>query len=113
MGLRQNLESMLAAGQDNALLRFTLGNECLKAGEARIAAAHFTAAVEHDPGYTAAWRQLGRALEEAGDTEYALQAWERGREAAEHRGDVQAGKEMSVFAKRLRKRLAPGPAEGG
>ena len=46
MSLRQNLESMLAAGQDNALLRFTLGNEYLKEGLAGIAVAHFGQEVE-------------------------------------------------------------------
>lgn len=108
MGMRQNLESMLAGGQDNALLRFTLGNECLKDGDAELAAQHLRRAVEHDPAYTAAWRQLGKALEQSGDMAGALGAWSKGGEVAADRGDVQAGKEMAVFARRLEKRLAHG-----
>ena len=34
MGMQENLEAMLAAGQDNPLLRFTLGNVLLKQGKA-------------------------------------------------------------------------------
>jgi len=113
VGLRENLEAMLSAGQDNALLRYSLGNECLKAGDNRIAAEHFQAAVQQNPGYAAAWRQLGRALEACGDPEGALRAWDKGRETAADSGDLQAGKEMAVFAGRLRKRLGRDPAPGG
>jgi len=106
MSLRENLESMLSAGRDDALLRYTLGNECLKSGDPGAAADHLGKAVAHDPGYTAAWRQLGRALEQIGDTVGALEAWQAGRKAATARGDVQAGKEMAVFVRRLQKKLA-------
>ena len=33
MSLRRNLELMLERGQDSPLLRFALGQECLKAGD--------------------------------------------------------------------------------
>jgi predicted Zn-dependent protease len=111
MGLRENLESMLAAGNDTALLRFTLGTECLKVGEVSEAAIHLRSAVELDPKYSAAWKLLGRALDAAGDTAGAKDAWTRGRAAAEHAGDVQASKEMSVFLRRLDKRLAADEGE--
>lgn len=112
MSLRLNLETMLAAGHDNALLRFTLGNEYLKEGHAEIAVEHLSAAVEHDPGYTAAWRQLGKAFEQNGEPGKALEAWGQGRRAAEDGGDVQAGKEMRVFSRRLRKKLDESPGKG-
>jgi Tfp pilus assembly protein PilF len=106
VSLRENLESMLAAGRDDALLRYTLGNECLKAGDLAAATVHLRKAVDHDPRYTAAWRQLGHALEQSGDSQGALEAWEEGAGAAAASGDVQAGKEMAVFARRLRRKLA-------
>lgn len=105
MGLRENLEAMLDAGQDNALLRFTLGSECLKTGEVMEAAAHLRRAVELDPHYSAAWKTLGRALQAADDHSGAMDAWTRGREAAQRGGDVQAAKEMGVFLRRLEKQL--------
>lgn len=104
----QNLEKMLAAGKDNALLRFSLGNEYLKLGEAQTAAGHFRAAVAHDAKYSAAWKLLGKALAEAGQLQEALDAYRKGIEVAETKGDKQAAKEMAVFAKRIEKQLAGG-----
>ncbi|NGP53822.1 tetratricopeptide repeat protein [Thioalkalivibrio sp. XN8] len=101
--MRAALEKLLADGRDDALLRFSLGNACLKEADAAAAAGHFRRAVEHDPGYSAAWKLLGRALAEQGDRAGAASAWQNGIEAAEARGDVQAAKEMQVFLKRLRK----------
>jgi tetratricopeptide (TPR) repeat protein len=104
-------EKMLAAGKDGALLRYSLGNELLKAGEADAALAHLAKAVELDPRYTAAWKLYGRALADAGRVDDAIAAYRRGIEVAEARGDKQAGKEMTVFVRRLeRARAAGGPA---
>jgi len=100
-----DFEAMLAAGRDNALLRFSLGSEYLKAGDAARAAEHLRRAVEHDPTYSAAWKLLGRALAEAGAAEDALAAYRQGIAVAEARGDKQAAKEMGVFARRLEKQL--------
>lgn len=99
----EQLERLLAGGQDNALLRFGLGNAYLKAGQPAKAAEHLAAAVNHDPGYSAAWKALGRALTEAGQTEAAIAAYEKGIQIAEGKGDIQAAKEMRVFLKRLRR----------
>lgn len=101
--LIEKLEQLLAGGMDNALLRYGLGNEYLKAGQFDRAIEHFRKTVEHDPNYSAAWKQLGKALVSAGHTNDAVHAYENGIRAAEHKGDVQAAKEMTVFLKRLRK----------
>lgn len=105
MATIENFEAMLAAGRDNALLRYSLGNEYLKAGEAAKAAGHLRRAVEHDPKYSAAWKLLGRALADAGSPDEALAAYHEGIAVAEARGDVQAAKEMGVFARRIQKQL--------
>jgi len=52
---------------------------------------------------------LGKALSDSGQDAAALQAYRDGIVVAEARGDKQAAKEMTLFAKRLEKRLA-GPA---
>ena len=100
-----DFETMLAAGRDNALLRFSLGNEYLKQGDAVNAATHLRCAVEHDPNYSAAWKLLGKALTDAEAWSEALAAYRQGIAVAEARGDKQAAKEMSVFAKRIEKQL--------
>ncbi len=99
----ESLEKMLGGPRDGALLRFSLGNEYLKAEAPAQAAAAFQAAVDRDPNYSAAWKALGKALVASGNDSAALAAYENGIAVAEARGDIQAAKEMGVFARRLRK----------
>ncbi len=96
-----NFERLLAAGRDGALLRFSLGAEYLKIGDSATAAGHLEQAVALDPMFSAAWKLLGRALAECGRFDEALAAYERGIDVAEQKGDKQAAKEMTVFAKRI------------
>ena len=102
-----NLLNLVGTPRDSALLRFSLGNEYLKQGDSASAAAHLRHAVTKDPNYSAAWKLLGKALAESGAAAEALEAYERGIVVAEARGDKQAAKEMTVFARRLRKRQPP------
>jgi len=101
----QNLLKLCGTARDGSLLRFSLGNEYLKLGDAAGAATHLREAVARDAGYSAAWKLLGRALAETGDKHGALAAYRSGTAAAEQKGDKQAGKEMAVFARRLAKEL--------
>jgi len=103
--LLANLEKLLAAGKETALLRFSLGNEYLKAGQPAVAAGHLRRAVELDQEYSAAWKLLGKALAEAGQSSEALTAYRQGIEVAQRKGDKQAAKEMAVFAARIEKQL--------
>ena len=109
MGLIENLEGMLARGQDNALLRFSLGGAYLKAGDNDRAVVHLAQAVAHDPTYSAAWKLYGKALAEVGRLQDAVAAFDSGIAVAEAKGDIQAAKEMRVFRKRAEKRLAEQP----
>ena len=101
-----NLLKLVGTPRDGALLRFSLGSEYLKCADFESAAAHLGAAVEKDPGYSAAWKLLGRALAESGREEEALASYRKGIEVAEKKGDKQAAKEMTVFARRLEKSIA-------
>ncbi len=99
--LIERLAALLAGGQDNALVRFGLGQALLNDGRAAEAAQHLAAAVGHDPDYSAAWKLLGRARAESGDGDGAKTAWRDGIAAATRRGDKQAAREMEVFLRRL------------
>jgi Tfp pilus assembly protein PilF len=101
----ENFLALLASGRDNALLRFSLGNEYLKQGDAAKAADHLRRALELDPKYSAAWKLLGKALTEVESWSQALAAYQQGIVVAESRGDKQAAKEMGVFARRIEKQL--------
>ncbi len=103
-----SLEKLLGTPRDGALLRFSLGSEYLKGGDAARAAGYLSEAVEKDPGYSAAWKLLGKALADSGQAREALEAYRSGIDAAHRKGDKQAGKEMAVFARRIEKSLAGG-----
>ena len=108
MSALETFEKLLAQGKDNALLRYSLGNETLKLGRPEDAIVHLEAALAFDPGYSAAWKLLGKARAEAGALAEALDTYRQGIEKAEAKGDIQAAKEMRVFAKRIEKQLAGG-----
>jgi len=103
VALRDNLQLMLERGQDSPLLRYALGQECLKDGDLVTAIDHVRQAVDQNPRYSAAWKALGEAHTQAGTIDRAIDVYERGIAAANTAGDIQAAKEMTVFLKRLRK----------
>lgn len=111
MGIIDNLEALLARGQDNPLLRFGLGQEYWKAGQAERAIPHLALAVATNPDHSASWKLYGRALADIGRLQDALDAFARGIEVAERRGDIQAAKEMGVFRRRIERKLNPAPPD--
>lgn len=108
MSVIDNLEKMLFSGNDNAMLRFGLGNAYFQQHDYHSAVSHLEQAVSHDPGYSAAWKLLGKSLAECNETEKALAAFEKGIACAKEKGDVQAVKEMSVFLKRAQQSVGSG-----
>ena len=108
MSTLENFEKMLAQGRDSALLRYSLGNEYLKADNPCNAITHLREALRQDPKHSASWKLLGRALAETGELDEALATYRQGIAVAEAKGDIQAAKEMNVFAKRIQKQLAGG-----
>lgn len=100
-----NFLAMLEKGRDAPLLRFSIGNEYMKLNQPAAAATHLRQAVVLDPNYSAAWKLLGKALAESHALSEALAAYQQGITVAEARGDKQAAKEMTVFARRIEKQL--------
>ncbi len=102
----ESLEKLIGTPRDGALLRFSLGLEYSKMENGEKAVEHLRQAVARDPGYSAAWRALGKALESAGQDGEALAAYRDGIAAAQKKGDKQTEKEMTVFARRIEKKIA-------
>lgn len=100
--LIENLERILATGEDNATLRLGLGKAYLDRQDTDAAIEHLGKALDHDPAFSAAWKFLGRAYSSAQRTDKAIEAYEKGIRIAEAKGDVQAAKEMQVFLRRLK-----------
>ena len=101
-----SLEKLVASGRDNALLRFSLGCDYLQAGHVEDAIKNLKLAVEHNNNFSAAYKQLGKALVQSGNLVQAQEVYVRGIEVAEKAGDKQAAKEMQVFLKRLKNQAA-------
>ena len=99
-----SLEKLLGTPRDGALLRYSLGIEYARAGNHERAIEFLRDAVARDASYSAAWKALGRELADSGRADEALDAYRRGIEAAHAKGDRQAEKEMTVFARRLEKK---------
>ncbi len=107
----KRFETMLEAGQDSPMLRLSLGNALVAAGRLNDAIVHLEQAIEQDPGYSAAWKLLARQLLATGDAARALRTCEQGIAVAQGKGDLQAVREMEVFARRARKQLELPPAK--
>jgi len=71
-----------------------------------MAAGHAQRALALDPDYSAAWKLLGRALTDLGRFDEALAAYRAGIAVAQRKGDLQAAREMQVFARRLEQRAS-------
>lgn len=101
----QNFEAMLAKGQDNALLRYGLGNAYLQQQDFPHALLHLAQCVALNPKYSAGWKAYGNALSATQQFEKAIEIYTQGIATAEENKDKQAVKEMQVFLKRAQKHL--------
>ena len=97
------LQKQIGGPRDGALLRFSLGQALLNAGDAVAAVEALHAAVQFDPNYSAAWKLLGQAMLKHDDVASAIVTWKHGIAVATARGDTQAAKEMTVFLRRAEK----------
>ena len=102
----ESLERLIGTPRDGGLLRYSLGLEYSKLNQWEKAVEHLRKSLEAEPGYSAAWRALGKALEADGRAAEALEAFRSGIAAAQKKGDKQAEKEMTVFARRIEKKSA-------
>ena len=103
MAITDNLEKLLAAGQDNAMVRFGLGNAYLQQQEYAQAIEHLRAALAHDRHYSAAWKLYAKALAAAGLDGEAIAAYlQRARPSSVK------GRPLFVRVKAAHQALTPG-----
>jgi len=95
------LRMLAEAEPGDAATWFLLGRELSALGRAEEAIEAFRGAIAAQPDYAAAFRQLGNALEAAGRTDEAVATYREGIAVAERTHDLQAGKEMNAFLKRI------------
>ena len=97
----ESLRNLVGTSRDSAMLRLMLARALADDDIFQEAMSHLEAAIDMDPGYTAAWKELGKVRNRAGDSKGAAEAWTAGIEAARENGDKQAEREMKVFLKRI------------
>jgi len=99
----ERLRALCGGVRDGALLRMSIASALLANNDAPAAITELREALRFNPGYSAAWKLLGKTLADSGDTAAAANAYRSGIDAAIERGDKQAEKEMTVFLRRLTK----------
>jgi tetratricopeptide (TPR) repeat protein len=95
------LRRLAAADPQDAVTRFLLGRELATQGLDEEAAGEFRQVLQLDARYTAAYRQLGNSLERLSRPGEAAGVYRAGVRIAAETGDLQAGKEMTAFLRRL------------
>jgi len=99
----QQLENLVKQNPQNALMHYTLGIEYLRKGKKRKAINILKKTIAIDREYSAAYRELGKALVESNMKPEAVDIFNKGIAVAEERGDIQTAREMQVFLKRISK----------
>jgi len=99
----RQLEALLAdpAEANDPLTHFLLGREYMEAERLDDAASSFERVIQLNPHYTAAYRFWGDCHRLLGNKEKAREIYELGIGIANETGDLQPGKEMQVFLKKL------------
>jgi len=97
----EQLKELAQLDPADPVVHYGLGCEHLRFKEYEEAAACFRRTLELKPDYSAAHRDLGKALEKLGQTEPAIAAYRTGKEIACRKGDLQTEREIDVFLKRL------------
>lgn len=108
MTIIDNLEKMLAAGRDDAMLRFGLGSAYFNDSQFEAAIPHLEICLQHDENYTAAYKLLGKAWFQLGKFDQAIAVFEVGLPLASGSGDKQSQKEMEVFLGKAQRKSEQG-----
>lgn len=97
----EQFRQIVALDPDDYFSHYGLASVLFEEGDYEEAVTEFREALRLKPDYSAAFRDLGRALEKTGARAEAMQVYQQGLPVAERNGDLQTVKEMQVFLRRL------------
>ncbi len=97
----EQFEQLIEMEPNDPVLHFGLGMEYQRLGDFVAAAEEFRRTTELKPDYSAAYRELGKALEKLDQNQKASNTYRKGVEVAKQNGDLQTMKEIEVFLRRL------------
>ncbi|WP_205512773.1 tetratricopeptide repeat protein [Longitalea arenae] len=88
------LKEFLQATPGDNFLKHALALEYIKVGDDKTARTVFEEILTQDPGYIGSYYHLAKLLERTGETEAAIQWYEKGMTAAQKAGDKHAYGEL-------------------
>ena len=88
------LKEFLQASPGDSFLKHALALEYIKIGDDSAAQRIFEEILTQDPGYIGSYYHLAKLLERTGDTNAAIQWYEKGMEVAKKAGDHHAFGEL-------------------
>jgi Flp pilus assembly protein TadD len=87
---------MVAQNPADAFARYGLAMELANTGQLESAVGEFSALLEHNPNYAAAYFHGGQVLEKLGDVEQARRFYEKGIEVTGRTGDRHTQSELQA-----------------
>jgi tetratricopeptide (TPR) repeat protein len=97
----EQFQQIVEMDPDDYFSHFGYASALFDAGRYQEAVREYREAIRLKPDYSAAFRDLGKALEKTGAPAEAKQVYGEGIPIAERNGDLQTLKEMQVFLRRL------------
>lgn len=88
------LQEFLKTSPGDSFLRHALALEYIKIGDDNTARSIFEEILTQDPGYIGSYYHLAKLLERTGDTNLAIEWYEKGMEAAKQAGEKHAYGEL-------------------
>lgn len=90
------IRAFLEKTPEDNFLQHALALEYIKLGDEAGARTLFEQILQRDPGYTGTYYHLAKLLERTGDTELAIQWYEKGMKACREAGDQHAYNELQA-----------------
>jgi tetratricopeptide (TPR) repeat protein len=90
----EKLKEFLIANPADNFVEHAIALEFIKLGKDGEARLHFEKILDREPGYIGSYYHLGKLLERIGNTELAIQWYEKGMEQAKKAGEQHAFGEL-------------------
>ena len=92
----EKLRTYLQASPTDSFLQHALALEYIKLGDDTQARELFEAILQREPGYVGSYYHLAKLLERIGETELAIEWYEKGMAAAKAAGDNHSYNELQM-----------------
>lgn len=92
----EKLKEYLTSDQTDSFLQHALALEYIKVGNDTEARKLFTELLQREPGYIGSYYYLAKLLERSGETDKAIEAYDKGMQEARKAGDNHSFNELQA-----------------